>query len=252
VGEDLARPRQPGRRRVSREGRPAEGARPDRLQPGRLRLHHLHRQFRPAAGADLQDDQRQGPDRGRRAFRQPQLRGPRLARRAGELPRLAAAGRRLCAGRHRDQGPDHRADRRGPRRQAGLPARHLADQPGDRQFIAENVTRELFARKYADVFKGDEYWQKVQGAVRPDLRLGRQLDLRAEPALFRRHGPSPAPSATSRAPASSACSATRSPPTTSRRPARSRRRPRPASTSSTTASASPTSTSTARAAAITR
>ncbi len=30
------------------------------------------------------------------------------------------------------------------------------------QFIAENVTRELFARKYADVFKGDEYWQKVK------------------------------------------------------------------------------------------
>jgi aconitate hydratase len=30
------------------------------------------------------------------------------------------------------------------------------------QFIAENVTRELFARKYADVFKGDANWQKVQ------------------------------------------------------------------------------------------
>ena len=29
-------------------------------------------------------------------------------------------------------------------------------------FIAENVTRELFARKYADVFNGDEYWRKVQ------------------------------------------------------------------------------------------
>src|SRR5690606_2418511 len=29
-------------------------------------------------------------------------------------------------------------------------------------FIAKFVTRDLFARKYADVFKGDEYWQKVQ------------------------------------------------------------------------------------------
>jgi aconitate hydratase len=29
-------------------------------------------------------------------------------------------------------------------------------------FIARNVTRELFARKYADVFKGDEYWRSVQ------------------------------------------------------------------------------------------
>ena len=30
------------------------------------------------------------------------------------------------------------------------------------EFIAKNVTRELFARKYADVFKGDEYWSSVQ------------------------------------------------------------------------------------------
>ena len=30
------------------------------------------------------------------------------------------------------------------------------------EFIEQNVTRELFARKYADVFKGDENWQKVQ------------------------------------------------------------------------------------------
>ena len=30
------------------------------------------------------------------------------------------------------------------------------------EFIAENVTRELFARKYADVFNGDDYWKAVQ------------------------------------------------------------------------------------------
>ncbi|TIV25798.1 MAG: aconitate hydratase, partial [Mesorhizobium sp.] len=30
------------------------------------------------------------------------------------------------------------------------------------EFIEKNVTRELFARKYADVFKGDAYWQKVK------------------------------------------------------------------------------------------
>src|SRR5690606_10390974 len=29
-------------------------------------------------------------------------------------------------------------------------------------FIAEFVTRDLFARKYADVFKGDEHWRAVQ------------------------------------------------------------------------------------------
>ena len=53
VGEDLARAGQPGGRRVSRQFGPAEGSRQGRLQPGRLRLHHLHRQFRPAAGGDL-------------------------------------------------------------------------------------------------------------------------------------------------------------------------------------------------------
>lgn len=30
------------------------------------------------------------------------------------------------------------------------------------EFIAQNVTRELFARKYADVFKGDDNWKAVQ------------------------------------------------------------------------------------------
>ena len=112
LGQDLARARQPGGRRVSRQVGPAEGARPDRLQPGRLRLHHLHRQFRSAAGADFQDHQRQGADRRRGAVRQSQFRRPRVARRAGELPGLAAAGRRLCAGRVGHQGSDNRAARR--------------------------------------------------------------------------------------------------------------------------------------------
>ena len=58
VGEDFARARLAGRRRISREGGPAEGSRQARLQSGRLRLHHLHRQFRPAAGGDLRGDQR--------------------------------------------------------------------------------------------------------------------------------------------------------------------------------------------------
>ena len=55
-------------------------SRQGRLQPGRLRLHHLHRQFRPAAGGDFEVDQRQRHRRRRRAVGQPQLRRPRLAR----------------------------------------------------------------------------------------------------------------------------------------------------------------------------
>ena len=45
----------------------------------------------------------------------------------------------------------------------------------------------MFASKYGDVFKGDANWRKISRAGRADLQMGRSLDLRAEPALFRRH-----------------------------------------------------------------
>ncbi len=59
VGQDLARARFPGGRRISRQVGAAEGPRQARLQSRRLWLHHLHRQFRAAAAGDLQDHQRQ-------------------------------------------------------------------------------------------------------------------------------------------------------------------------------------------------
>ena len=48
---------------------PAEGPRQDRLQPRRLRLHHLHRQLRPAARSGDQGDQRRRPRGLRRCSR---------------------------------------------------------------------------------------------------------------------------------------------------------------------------------------
>ena len=54
LGEDLARAGIPGRDRLSREGGLAARSRHARLQPRRLWLHHLHRQFRSAAGGNLQ------------------------------------------------------------------------------------------------------------------------------------------------------------------------------------------------------
>ena len=80
VGEDLARAGQPGGRGISRQFRPAGRSRQGRLQSRRLRLHHLHRQFRPAAGGDFEVDQRQRHRRGRRAVGQPQFRRPRQSR----------------------------------------------------------------------------------------------------------------------------------------------------------------------------
>ena len=66
------------------------------------------------------------------AVGQPELRGPGPPRGAGQLPDVAAPGGGL---RHRRPGghrPADRAARHRPGRQAGLPARHLADHPGGR------------------------------------------------------------------------------------------------------------------------
>ncbi len=57
-------------------------ARQARLQPGRLWLHHLHRQFRSAAGSDRRCHREGRPGRRRGALRQPQLRRPRESRAA--------------------------------------------------------------------------------------------------------------------------------------------------------------------------
>ena len=102
-----------------------------RLQPGGLRLHDLHRQQRSAARRGLGRHPREEPGRRLGAERQPQLRGPHPAGSARQLPGVAAAGRGLRAGRHDHQGPDHRAARRRPGRQAGLPEGHLADRAGN-------------------------------------------------------------------------------------------------------------------------
>ena len=85
------------------------------LLPRRLRLHHVHRQHRPAARRDLRRRQRQRPVRDRRAVGQPQLRGPHQPRREDELPRLTAPGHRL-----RDRG-HHGLRLRRPSRSARTP-----------------------------------------------------------------------------------------------------------------------------------
>ncbi len=100
VGQDLAGARLAGRLRLSRQGGPAALPRQARLQPRRLRLHHLHRELGAAGAGDLGCHQRERHRRRRRAVGQPQLRGPHQPRRAGELPRLAAARRRLRARGH--------------------------------------------------------------------------------------------------------------------------------------------------------
>ena len=110
VGQDHPRPRLQGRHRLLRQGRPDPVPRQGRLQPRRLRLHHLHRQLRPAAGGGLQGRQRPRPRRRLGPLRQPQLRGPDQPRRQDELPGVPAAGRRLRPRRF-DEGGHHHATR---------------------------------------------------------------------------------------------------------------------------------------------
>ncbi len=86
VGQDHPRPGLEGRHRLLRQSGPDPVPRQGRLQPGRLRLHDLHRQLGPAARRGLQGRQRQRPRRHLGALRQPQLRGPDQPRRQDELP----------------------------------------------------------------------------------------------------------------------------------------------------------------------
>ena len=66
----------------------------------------------PLPDGDLEGDQRRRPRRRRGALGQPQLRGAHQPRRAGELPRVAAARRRVRARRHDGRRPAERAARR--------------------------------------------------------------------------------------------------------------------------------------------
>ena len=127
VGQDLAGPGVQGRDRLPRARRPDRAAVAARLRPGRLRLHHLHRELRPAARGDLAGDRRARPGGLLGALGQPQLRGAHSPRGENELPRQSAAVRGLRADRPDGRG---RRDRAPPGRR--VPARHLAQPAGDR------------------------------------------------------------------------------------------------------------------------
>ncbi len=81
-----------------------------------------------------------------------------------QLPRLAAAGRRLRHRRHGAQGPDDRAGRHGQGRQAGLPGGHLADREGSRSDLMK------FATDAEDVPAPVRRPRQGQPAVGRDLR----------------------------------------------------------------------------------
>ena len=99
VGQDQSRAGLQGRHRLLETVGPRPVAQRARLQPCRLRMHHMHRQQRSAARRRVGGDRCARPGCRVRAERQPQLRGPRAAAGARQLPGLAAARRRLRARR---------------------------------------------------------------------------------------------------------------------------------------------------------
>ena len=167
----------------------------------------------------------------RRALGQPQLRGPHPPARARELPRLSPARRRLRARRLDLDRPRARAARHRQRRRRRLPARPLALQRrGARGRRGQRLARAVRARVRHDLGRRRAL-ARAAGSGGRALRRGR----RTPPTCASRRSsricsPSPRRSPTSPTRAASSCSATRSRPTTSRRPARSRATCPPAAT----------------------
>ena len=209
LGQDLARAGFEGGHGVSGGGGAPGRPRRARLRPRGLRLHDVHRQLGALGARDLEGDQRLRPDRGVGALGQPQLRGAHPSRRARQLPRLAPARGGLRArGRH-ERGHHHPAAGPGPRGARRVPARHLAVAGRDRR-----------------AGRGHRHARGVSGEVRLGLRGRRalargrdarlahlRLAARTRPTCRTRPTsgtwtPSPAPSRTWRARASSPSSAT--------------------------------------------
>ena len=207
----------------------------------------------PLPDAVSQGHRRKRPGRGLGALGQPQLRRPRASRGEDELPGLAAAGGRLRAGRHRRHRPDQRAAGHTPDGKAGVPARHLAEQQGNRRHRSPPRSIRRCSRRTTPMCSRATSAGTRSHRRTATLRWDDGLDLHPAPALLRRHDHGrPAASRTCTARACWPCSATRSPPTTSRRPATSRRTGRRAATCIETAWSRRTSTPTARRAATTR
>ena len=225
VGQDHPRARLAGGDRLPREGRADGGPRarsastwsataapPASATPGPL----------PEPIAQAIEEQR--PGRGRGALRQPQLRGPHQPAGAGQLPGVAAAGRRLRARRHLDVDLANEPLGTGSDGKPVYPARHLAD-PSEVQASDPSGVNARACSSSATPTSS----RATSTGARSTCRAARSstgttaVDLR--PASRRSstdmHARARAARATSRARALLALLGDSSRPTTSRRPARS-------------------------------
>ena len=174
--------------------------------------------------------QRPRPGRLRGAVRQPQLRGPDQPGRARQLPRLAAAVRRLRAGRHgwtSTCSPSRSARAPTASRStcatSGRRARRSSRRVDERdplRHVPQELRRRLHGRRALELARDPRGRPLRVDATRP-TSASRPSSTAWTPSRSRRE-PIEGARVLARA------RATASPPTTSRRPARSRRTARPA------------------------
>ena len=175
---------------------PAARPRGARLPRRRLRLHDLHRQLRARCPSRVVEGDRRAASlvaaavlSGNRNFE-----GRVNPRREGQLPGLAAAGRRLRARRHDGHRPRERAARHGQRRQAGLPARHLADAGGGRRRSRPRSAPRCSARATATCSTATRPGTRSRVAGgRPRTPSATDSTYIQEPPFFQGLTPEPAP-----------------------------------------------------------
>ena len=173
LGQDIAGAGLEGRHRISRPGWPHRAARSARLQPRRLRLHHLHRKLRSAAAGDLGGGQRGDLAvvsvlSGNRNFEgriNPDVKMNYLA-----SPPLCVAY--ALAGH---DGRRHRRARRSASDEQGETV-YLRDiwPPSGRSLrrSARRCRRTCSAAATREVFAGDERWNSLGGARRASASPG--------------------------------------------------------------------------------
>ena len=162
VGQDLARTRLPRRHRLLQQVRPHPIPRRPPLPDRRLRLHHLHRQLRPAAHRRQQSHRRPLPRRRLGPLRQPQLRGPHLPRsprKLSDVPPLVVAY--ALAGHI---GHNFATDPLG-KDKSGQPVFLKDIWPSQKEVadtVASCVDSSMFRKQYATVTDGDANWQHLK------------------------------------------------------------------------------------------
>ena len=135
------------------------------------------------------DHRGEEPHRRLGAERQPQLRRPHPAAGARQLPGVAAAGRRLRAGRQDDGRPHDRAARHRQGRQEGVPQGHLAERGRDPGVDAGGGGQRPVHREVRRRLQGRRSLARAADAGRRALRLDRRLDLHPQGAVLRQpHG----------------------------------------------------------------